>query len=865
MSSSAHVGPASPPSDPPTSAPKPAESVLDIEPEQKAPSGEATPDATEQKAPSGEATPDATVIAPNRVGPVPEMFTMVPDKLYDRYYGRAPAWQYVRQMRQDHHGLMMYPHKNFQCIYPVGDGLICGALLALGKSNNSAGFDVQNASRHCSRKHGLTTGAYRKRRISEDARTAAQSARMKKYLRQGKHRASVAEMRARVIQPKSMSEYYRVDAKRLRSMLEASAQLGKEAGKEGLHRLALSENDRLGRRWVRQMMTDAGLTVSIDGALNIHGLLAPKKQSVSNAKVLTGSHHDTVRGGGRLDGALGVIAGIEALARIKELMDEGKVDLCNPCEVINFTDEEGRYGGMFGSMCLSGTISETEIKKMRSADSGESIVEALKRFGGTDAEQALASKYDEKSVKAFVELHIEQGPKLEACGAKIGVVEGICGLWKAEFTFDGQSNHAGTTPMRLRRNAFQGCAEVQVAIPAILDRCGRGSTVCTIGSVKVSPNYPNVVPGSCKFTVECRDVSADVISGVAEAVMQEVASAAQRLGLRHGHRIMSNMPPVKADPTITERILSQAKRVCGKGPPPVSMPSGAAHDAQQIGSKWPMGMIFVPSIGGVSHHHTENTKFEDIVLGANVLLNTLIELATTPDLERREQSPATKAKEAASNAHARVKTHPANLSLQVKKRAMLRDREVLLCIDLQNMGPTTARKGVDFAENDVEGFAASLKSVVKKVSAAQKKARADAASEVVHCRIRSMTRDGRDRSALHKRMHIHVPPGDRQETFVEGIGPTSDELVFNKTGSNAFATTNLHYVLSNIGVQRLVCCGVLTDECVAGTVKTACDLGYDVTVLTDACTAATPERHEAALQGLRRFAKLESTDDYTRR
>ena len=200
----------------------------------------------------------------------------------------------------------------------------------------------------------------------------------------------------------------------------------------------------------------------------------------------------------------------------------------------------------------------------------------------------------------------------------------------------------------------------------------------------------------------------------------------------------------------------------------------------------------------------------------------------------------------------------------------------LLCIDLQQMPPSSARDGVDFNASDQAYFEAHTPALLARVAAVQHRARAlgtalgpagSASMELVHCRIMSMTRDGRDRSALHKRMQIHVPPtanggGSTAGEWMAGVGPRGDELVFNKTGSNAFATTNLHYVLGNLGVRRLVCVGVLTDECVAGTVKTAADLGYDVTVLEDACLAASPERHRVTVHTLSRFATVMTTEDW---
>ena len=203
-----------------------------------------------------------------------------------------------------------------------------------------------------------------------------------------------------------------------------------------------------------------------------------------------------------------------------------------------------------------------------------------------------------------------------------------------------------------------------------------------------------------------------------------------------------------------------------------------------------------------------------------------------------------------------------------KKRASTRRKKhsktALLCIDMQNFPPTTNRDGVDFSEEDVKSYPHRLESVKRNAKLVQKHARAKG-MEVIFCRIISKTKDGRDRSLLHKNMGIHVlPHGDKRAQFLRGLGPKGDEMVFDKTGSNAFATTNINYVLRNVGIKKLIVMGLLTDECVAGTVKSAADLGFDCTVLEDACTAATQRRHDASILGLRRFAKIKKVEDFLR-
>ena len=668
-------------------------------------------------------------------------------------------------------------------------------------------------------------------------------------------------------------KYRAINEERFRRMLDQSSKIGlKPERGPGLFRLALSEEDMKGRAWLKQQMKDCGLDIYEDAALNIHGYLpaeagAPySKPTPEKQHIVTGSHHDTVIGGGHLDGALGVLAGIECLARIKELVSEGEIELKYPLEVIDFTDEEGRFGGMFGSMCVSGTIKGSEqIMKMKSADSGENLIDLLKEIQGSGqssqdfCQRCLDTRYEKGSIAAYVELHIEQGPVLEQMKEQIGVVTGICGLWKIEVTFSGQANHAGTTPMNLRRNAFEGCAQMQVSIDGILKKCGKSTTVCTIGTVKLVPNCPNVVPGEATFTIELRDEHPEIVESMSKEVLKTLNGIAAKLNLEMKYRTMSNMPPVLADKGIQNIIMRYGSIETKKQntPTPRAMPSGAAHDAQQIASVGPMGMIFVPSINGISHHFSENTKLQDLISGTNILLNTMIELAT-----KGIESNNTNTDERCLKKQKVF--HEASKKTSGEQATAIDPKTVLLCIDLQNMEPTSERSDVDFNADDVNTFKSNLPPLIENVSRLQQYARSNPSSmEVVHCRIMSRTKDGRDRSKLHKRMNIHVPPADGAEmrdesqgSFMKGVGPIGDEMVFNKTGSNAFVTTNLHYVLSNMDVKKLVCCGVLTDECVAGTVKAACDLGYDCTVVEDACLAGTRDRHDAAIATVRRFASV---------
>ena len=276
--------------------------------------------------------------------------------------------------------------------------------------------------------------------------------------------------------------------------------------------------------------------------------------------------------------------------------------------------------------------------------------------------------------------------------------------------------------------------------------------------------------------------------------------------------------------------------------------SGAAHDAQQISP--PMGMIFVPSIHGVSHDFTEDTKMEDLVMGCNVLLKTLLSLGTQLDwgtsttMDQESQCEQQQQPQSKPQQH-RPLSHTA-----------------LLCIDLQDMPPTTTRPDIDFTLQQVQHYNNNLPHVLERVKLAQKTAR-ELGLEVIHCRIESLTEDGRERSALHKRMNIHIKPGTA--VWLEGVEPVEGEIIMNKTGSDVFTCTNLDYILRNMGVRRLICCGVLTEECVGAAVKTAVDIGYDCVVLSDACLTGCEVRQAAALRTFGRLATVMTTEEWVER
>ncbi|MEJ2424435.1 MAG: Zn-dependent hydrolase [Candidatus Thiodiazotropha sp.] len=405
-----------------------------------------------------------------------------------------------------------------------------------------------------------------------------------------------------------------VDFPRLKSDIKSLAAIGRAAD-HGIYRMAFTDADLAAREWLKSRMADAGLSVYQDGAANLFGRLDGDD---GQATVMTGSHIDTVPGAGHLDGALGVLCGLEALRVIRER----GLTLKRPLEMAAFSDEEGRFGGMFGSQALSGQLSPEWILNARDL-AGHSLTQAM-ADQGLDAMDALSAARSPQSLHAFVELHIEQGPVLDACGAAIGIVEGICGLRRWEVRLTGIANHAGTTPMSMRQDAFQGLAEFSSEIDRVLEEHGGPASVATIGRVDLSPGAANVVPGEATFSLEFRDVNSGVLDDLGDAFRRTLSAIARRRDLMFNFEVLSDLTPVTCDAGILQRAETTARDF---GYLTERLPSGAAHDSQQIARIARTGMIFVPSKAGRSHSAAEWTAWSDINAGANVLLNTLYQLA----------------------------------------------------------------------------------------------------------------------------------------------------------------------------------------------------------------------------------------------
>ena len=404
-----------------------------------------------------------------------------------------------------------------------------------------------------------------------------------------------------------------VDGARLLARLDELAEIGAtDAG--AVTREAYGPLDVAARDLVASWMVEAGLVVEVDAATNLVGRAAGT--AAAGRSLATGSHLDTVVEAGRLDGAYGVVAAVEVADALRR---SGSL-LAHELVVVAFSNEEGARGtdGMVGSRALVGEVTAEELATPD--DVGISLAQRLTEAGGDPAAMAGA-QWDAASVAAFVELHVEQGPVLDVDERVLGVVTGITGRQAVDIEIVGAPNHAGTTPMDLRADALVAGAEVVLAVEA-LARTGV-VRVATCGHLQVSPNVRNVVPGRAVVSAELRDQDPGALAAIRPLVEHAVGTVAARRGVTTRVSWGQYVAPIAADPTVVEVIREVAER---SGRPWLELPSGAGHDAQILGHRVPIGMIFVPSIGGVSHAAEEHTEPVHLVAGAQLLAESLLAL-----------------------------------------------------------------------------------------------------------------------------------------------------------------------------------------------------------------------------------------------
>jgi beta-ureidopropionase / N-carbamoyl-L-amino-acid hydrolase len=403
-----------------------------------------------------------------------------------------------------------------------------------------------------------------------------------------------------------------IERKRLLADLADLADVG-STGDGGNCRLALTDADAGGRELVVGWMRELGLDVRIDRIGNVVGTRAGADPTL--APVMTGSHLDTVRTGGRYDGTLGVLAGLEVV----RALDDAGVRTRRPLAVAFFTDEEGsRFApDMLGSLTYVGGLALEEALATVGID-GAVLGHELERIGW-----AGEAPVPGPVPHAFVELHIEQGPVLEEAGKVIGAVTGVQGISWQELTLSGQANHAGTTPMRLRRDPAYVGAEVTAFVRRLATELG-GHQVGTVGRVDLHPNLVNVVAARATMTIDLRNTDDAVLGEAERRLTAHVAAVAGSEGVEHSWRRLARFVPVVFDPAVVERVEAAA---AARGHPSMRLPSGAGHDAQMLARVCPTGMVFVPSRGGVSHNPGEYTDPDHLAAGTQVLLDVLVDLA----------------------------------------------------------------------------------------------------------------------------------------------------------------------------------------------------------------------------------------------
>jgi beta-ureidopropionase / N-carbamoyl-L-amino-acid hydrolase len=402
-----------------------------------------------------------------------------------------------------------------------------------------------------------------------------------------------------------------IDSDRLMSRINALAEISPIEG-GGNCRLALTDEDMHGRNLLVDWMRDCNLEISIDAVGNIIGIW----NVGIGAPVMSGSHIDTVRTGGRFDGCYGVLAALEVI----ETCQQAGVTPDRPLAVGIFTDEEGaRFApDMLGSLVYVGGMPLEDALDVIAID-GAKLGDELVRIGYSGVAPCPGPV-----PHAFVELHIEQGPMLEANGVRIGAVTSVQGISWQEVTITGQSNHAGTTPMSLRHDPALVAAEITVFIRQLAKEMG-GDQVCTVGKVDIHPNLTNVVAAKATITLDVRNTDEKLLKYAESKIAEYLQVVASAEGVKITTRELVRFEPVVFDGRVIDCVEKIAK---DQGNSVKRMPSGAGHDAQMFARVCPSGMIFVPSVKGISHNPAEFTETDDLIAGANILLHTMLSLTT---------------------------------------------------------------------------------------------------------------------------------------------------------------------------------------------------------------------------------------------
>jgi beta-ureidopropionase / N-carbamoyl-L-amino-acid hydrolase len=411
-----------------------------------------------------------------------------------------------------------------------------------------------------------------------------------------------------------------VDRARLRARLERLSTFGRPTGgtfESGVSRVAYSDADVAARAWLLDEIKTAGLSPRIDPAGNIFARWpASSSASPTGPPILFGSHIDSVPTGGNFDGDLGTLAALEVI----QACQQAGITPRHPLELVVWAHEESTaFGrGTAASRIVAGDLRAGDLDQMWN---GLRRADGIRRLGGAPdrIEDAVRKP---GAWHAYFELHIEQGGTLEIARTPIGIVEGIVAIHRYAAIVSGFANHAGTTPMGERRDAMLAASRLVIAVNAVVTaRSGRH--VGTVGHLEVTPNSPNVIPGRVTLSIELRDLSETTLHTLADEIRQRANSIARDTRTEIEMTLASRNPPAMANPGMQRAIARAAERA---GHQAMRLPSGAGHDAQMVAALCPMGMIFVPSLGGISHSPLERTTWEDCARGAAVLLDAVLDV-----------------------------------------------------------------------------------------------------------------------------------------------------------------------------------------------------------------------------------------------
>jgi len=404
----------------------------------------------------------------------------------------------------------------------------------------------------------------------------------------------------------------RINGERLLADLRRIADFGRY--ETGVHRPHLSPQDVESRHWLAGRMKEAGLVPVIDGVGTVLGR-SPK----AGPRILIGSHSDTQPRGGWLDGVMGVIYGLEVV----RALDEDPATAHLAVDVASWADEEGHWGQMTGSRSFVGMLSEADIDNSRHRDEGTPMRDALKAAG---LDRTPREHLEEGRYRGYLEAHIEQGGLLEANDKRIGVVTAIVGIYQYRLTFSGTQNHAGTTPMPIRKDAGAAMMRLYNEVMEKFPALSGPRSVWTVGKMSVEPGAPAIIPGKAEMILQFRDADAAVLDRFEKALLAIVDAANANGPCRVECANLSRTMPTVMDDRFLDAIEEAAvAHAPGKT---MRVPSGAGHDAQILGRRLPAAMMFVPSIGGISHHFTENTEDADIVLGCQVFADATAKILT---------------------------------------------------------------------------------------------------------------------------------------------------------------------------------------------------------------------------------------------